>query len=116
MHDDKGMCTIHGMGKKMIRPGKKWTKGKNGLFYWKYTRQIYYICSGVSPSTSTVKTEPEPDEPVPTFLVLGHSASQRTSTRTNTTSVGQGATRANERLSEKKGPAQMTSMNRNKRR
>ena len=55
-----------------MKQGRKWAKGRNGLYGWKYTKQIYYICTGVIPSTIIA----EPDEPVPTFLVLGHSASQ----------------------------------------
>ena len=105
VYDDKGVCDIHGPGKKMIKPWKKWTKGKNGLYCWRYTRQIYYICTGVTPSTMNT----EPDEPVPTFLVLGRSASQRTSTSTNTTTVGQGASRSYERFREKKGPVMKNS-------
>ena len=65
----------------MFKPRKRrWARGRNGLYGWRYSKQIYYICTGTPPRTE----DTIPDEPAPTFLVLGYSASNGTRTITST--------------------------------
>ena len=62
VHDSQGKCDVHGQAQKILRPKRVWTKGKNGLFGWRYTRTTYYECRTV--------TKAEDDTPRPTFVSM----------------------------------------------
>ena len=66
VHDDKGVCHLHGQAQKKLKPRKVWAKGKNGLFGWKYARSTYYVCGMV--------TKPDPGIPGPTFVSMRNSS------------------------------------------
>ena len=56
VYDDSGHCGLHGQGMKKLKPGKVWAKGRNGLYGWKYTKTVYWVCGTVTraaPSTTT---------------------------------------------------------------
>ena len=67
VHDSQGMCDVHGQAQKKLRPRKVWTKGKNGLFGWRYARTTYYECR-------TVTKAEDDDTPRPTFVTMKSSS------------------------------------------
>ena len=69
-----GVCGVHGPATKKWRPSKVWTKKPNGLFGWKYTRHVYYTCTGKTPSTAPRDVPVQNQEPEPSFLVLGSAS------------------------------------------
>ena len=69
-----GVCGVHGPATKKWRPSKVWTKKPNGLFGWKYTRHVYYTCTGNTPSTAPRDVPVQNQEPKPSFLVLGSAS------------------------------------------
>ena len=78
-----GVCALHGPATKKWRGGKTWGKKKNGLFGWKYAREIYWKCER-RPSGPVDVTEPV-GGPEPTFIYLGVSrGAKNLSNRTTT--------------------------------
>ena len=69
VHDERGVCQLHGQAQKKLKPGKVWTKLKNGLFGWKYKRTTYFVCGTV--------THPSQGAPGPTFVSMRKSSKQQ---------------------------------------
>ena len=91
--------------KKLFKPGKKWTKGKNGLYSWKYTKTWYFKC------LVTKKTEAEDGHPpnhAPTFLMIRDSGVNRASDDKLKCSVGKNDRKPNQIKSR---PRQVAAIN-----
>ena len=69
VHDERGVCQLHGQAQKKLKPGKVWTKLKTGLFGWKYKSTTYYVCRTV--------THPNQGGPKPTFVSMRQSSKQQ---------------------------------------
>ena len=77
-----GVCEEHGALEKKWRPKKTWTKGRNGLYSWKYSKVVYYACTG--PTTRVGHHSHRP-----TFLMLKDSV-MKTDDNAKKTSRGKG--------------------------
>ena len=71
-YDKDGVCSTHGKGKKKYHQKRTWTKGKTGLFYWKYTKTHYFVCPRPRAGASLPGQSDRP-----TFLILKDSAMTR---------------------------------------
>ena len=71
-YTEDGVCSTHGKGKKKYHQKRTWTKGKTGLFYWKYTKTHYFVCQRPRARASLPGQSDRP-----TFLILKDSAMTR---------------------------------------
>ena len=84
-YSEGGVCHLHGQAQKKFKPGRRWTKGKNGLFSWRYCKTWYFVCSG--PKRTTTEDGHQPTQK-PTFLILKDSGTNGASGINKKTSKG----------------------------
>ena len=72
-HTESGVCHIHGQAQKMFKPGRKWAKGKDGLYSWKYCKKWEFTCTKMRKKTTAKDSHPPTPIQKPTFLMLRDS-------------------------------------------